>query len=374
MRDVIRHLIKILETGGEAIVCQVVETRGSTPQKAGAMMIVDPEGGQGGTLGGGCVENEVKTKAMQQIASEAAAVHSFVLDHDYAWADGLICGGRMVVLAQSARGPAPLEYFRQIDRLLGSGDGFTEAIVLDPAQAGGLPIGRRFLFDGDGRPIAGLPSGNVADGLASRIAKPATRPKPSVQNGIAFLPSWPRIRLIVIGAGHVGQAVATLAAETDFDVWVVDDRHQYASRERFPKAQRILVGAFDEVLKNLEITPLTYALIVTRGHGHDQDALQQLAPTAASYVGLIGSRRKIRLIFDNLRDAGISEADLSRVTAPVGLDIGSQTVPEIAISIVAELIDRRNVGLRRAASNLQHGASGRVDAGCRQDAGAASAT
>ena len=100
MRDVIGHLIDILEKGREAIVCQVVETRGSTPQKAGSMMIVDPDGGQGGTLGGGCVENEVKTKAMQQLAGGAAAVHSFVLDHDYAWADGLICGGRMVVIAQ----------------------------------------------------------------------------------------------------------------------------------------------------------------------------------------------------------------------------------------------------------------------------------
>ena len=136
----------------------------------------------------------------------------------------------------------------------------------------------------------------------------------------------------------------------DFDVWVVDDRRQYANSERFPRAQRILVGPFDQVLKGLEITPLTYALIVTRGHGHDQEALEQLAPTAAGYVGLIGSRRKIRLIFDNLRESGIREADLARVTAPVGLDIGSQTVPEIAISIVAELIARRNVGLRRSAT------------------------
>ena len=82
---------------------------------------------------------------------------------------------------------------------------------------------------------------------------------------------------------------------------------------------------------------------MTRGHGHDQEALYHLAPTAAEYVGLIGSRRKIRLIFENLREAGIREADLERVTAPVGLDIGSQTVPEIAISIVAELIGRRNL-------------------------------
>jgi xanthine dehydrogenase accessory factor len=373
MRDVIRHLIKVLETGSEAIVCQVVETRGSTPQKAGAMMIVDPNGGQGGTLGGGCVENEVKTKAMQQISSGAAAVHSFVLDHDYAWADGLICGGRMVVIAQPVRGPVPLEYFRTIDRFLGDGDGFTEAVVLGPDQAGGLAVGQRFLFDGEGCPRASLPSADVPDGLAARIARPATRPRPSVQSGVAFLPNWPRIRLIVVGAGHVGQAVAELAAQADFDVWVIDDRRQYANSERFPDAQRILVGAFDQVLKGLEITPLTYALIVTRGHGHDQEALEYLAPTAADYVGLIGSRRKIRLIFDNLRESGIREADLARVTAPVGLDIGSQTVPEIAISIVAELIARRNVGLRRAASNHKpDNPLERAQAGCHQDAGAAS--
>ena len=108
---------------------------------------------------------------------------------------------------------------------------------------------------------------------------------------------------------------------------------------------------------------------MTRGHGHDQEALFHLAPTAAAYVGLIGSRRKIRLIFENLREAGIREADLERVTAPVGLDIGSQTVPEIAISIVAELIARRNVGLRRAATVRGRGAGERLEAGasrCRR--------
>ena len=135
MRDVIGRLIEILEKGGEAIVCQVVETRGSTPQKAGSMMIIDPDGGQGGTLGGGCVENEVKTKALRQLSSGAAAVHSFVLDHDYAWADGLICGGRMVVIAQPVRGPEPLGYFRSIDELLEDGHGFTEAVVLNTGDA-----------------------------------------------------------------------------------------------------------------------------------------------------------------------------------------------------------------------------------------------
>ncbi len=106
---------------------------------------------------------------------------------------------------------------------------------------------------------------------------------------------------------------------------------------------------------------------MTRGHGHDQEALYCLAPTPASYVGLIGSRRKIRLIFENLREAGISDEDLGRVTAPVGLDIGSQTVPEIAISIVAELIARRNLGPRAGRPRLE----GELAGSARADAGIA---
>jgi xanthine dehydrogenase accessory factor len=124
----------------------------------------------------------------------------------------------------------------------------------------------------------------------------------------------------------------------------VDDRKQYANAERFPTAKRLVVGPIDKVLPGLEITPQTYALIVTRGHGHDQEALQHLAPTSAAYVGLIGSKRKIRMIFDALREAGVAEEALARVAAPVGLDIGSESVIEIAVSIVAELISQRNRG------------------------------
>jgi xanthine dehydrogenase accessory factor len=373
MRELVRYLINALEQDRELIVCQVVETRGSTPQKAGSMMIIDPEGGQTGTLGGGCVENEVKQKAIQQIGADSAAVHSFVLDHDYAWADGLICGGKMVIVTQPVRGTATLDYFRTFDRVIEESRGFTEAIVVDGKQAGGARPGTRFLFDGEGRLRADWPAAPVPAGLVERIILPIERPKPSVHGGIALLPGWPRIRLIVVGAGHVGQAVASLAAGADFDVWVVDDRHQYANRERFPAAQRLLVGPIEQVLATLEITPQTYALIVTRGHGHDQEALFQLAPTPASYVGLIGSRRKIRLIFESLREAGLSATDLDRVAAPVGLEIGSQSVPEIAISIVAELIARRNLGRQGVTARLHGESEGSATrAGTHAGAGVAS--
>jgi xanthine dehydrogenase accessory factor len=154
----------------------------------------------------------------------------------------------------------------------------------------------------------------------------------------------PRITLLIVGGGHVGQAVGQLAAETDFDVWVLDDRAQYASTERFPLARRRIVGDIGNELKTLgpTLNHSTYAIIVTRGHAHDEEALYHLATTRAGYVGLIGSKRKIRLIFDDLKTKGISAEVLEKVHAPLGLDIGSQTVPEIAISIVAELIACRN--------------------------------
>jgi xanthine dehydrogenase accessory factor len=155
----------------------------------------------------------------------------------------------------------------------------------------------------------------------------------------------PRCRLLIIGGGHVGQAVGNLAAELDFDVWVVDDRPEYVSRERFPRAERLLSGDINRLLPGLEITSDTYCLIVTRGHNHDEEALYHLANRGARYVGMIGSKRKIKLIFDDLLAEGMPAEALEKVHAPVGIDIGSQTVAEIAISILAELIAHRNRGI-----------------------------
>ena len=339
-----------MEAGADVVYCQVVSTRGSTPQKAGSGMLLLPDGSQVGTLGGGCVEAEVAKQAAGRIGHQGGVLHSFVLNHDYAWADGLICGGKMVILADAPRGQVQLDYYRLLHRAVASGTGFTEAAVLNPEKCGAKEIGERFLFDLDGNLMAsllgGLPATEVTRGLPALDA----RPRPSEKSGVAYLPSAPRIRLLIVGCGHVGQAVAELASKVDFEVWVVDDRREYASRERFPWAQKIIVGPLGQALPSIEINDRTYALIVTRGHGHDQEALGLLAPTVAPYVGLIGSKRKISMIFDALIESGASEEDLSRVSAPVGLDIGSESVDEIAVSIVAELIARRNRGLDGARS------------------------
>ncbi len=174
----------------------------------------------------------------------------------------------------------------------------------------------RLLFDREGKLAAAWPASARMHRSRCRSSRFPNVPSPRSATGSPCLPTLPRIRLIIVGAGHVGQGVASLAAQANFDVWVIDDRRQYANAERFPSAQQIIVGAIDEVLPSLEVTAQTYALIVTRGHGHDQQALFHLAPTPAPYVGLIGSRRKIRMIFESLRELGISESALARVNAP----------------------------------------------------------
>ena len=347
MRDLLTELIAGFDQRRNCVYCAVVETRGSTPQKAGAAMLVFPDGSQRGTLGGGCVEAEVKQRALAVLSTGSdAEVLTFNLDDDYGWDDGLICGGRMTMLVDPVLAAGnSASYYTRFRELVEKGLGCTEAVVL--REEAGAPAGSRYLFDAEGRLAAQSNSAKIPEQIARHLTPVQNRPRPSSQQGVAFLPVLPRITLLIVGGGHVGQAVGRLAADADFDVWVLDDRERYANAERFATAKRIMVGDIGSTLKELvrtAVTPSTYCIIVTRGHSHDEEALYHLAACSAGYVGMIGSKRKIKIIFEDLIAKGISSEMLDKVHAPLGFDIGSQTVPEIAISIVAELIACRNLG------------------------------
>lgn len=355
MREVLAELTAALDRRLPCVYCAVVETRGSTPQKAGAAMLVYPDGTQAGTLGGGCVEAEVKRRALLGLNNGSRPeVFSFCLDDDYGWDDGLICGGRMTILAHPLTSDGVLfsaagDYYKRLRDLVDRGEGFTEAVVI--GEPAGQPLGDRFLFDAAGTPLL-----HVADKPNWEPARTALTPldnraKPATRSGIAYLPSLPRFTIFLVGGGHVGQAVARLASDVGFDICVLDDRDRFVSLERFPTARKRLVGDIGATLKEMAPTlgPSTFAVILTRGHSHDEEALYHLATTKCGYVGMIGSKRKIRMIFEDLEAKGIPEEALKRVHAPLGFNIGSQTVPEIAVSIVAELIACRNGGTTEQA-------------------------
>ena len=344
MQNLFHEMFNALHNGQSVAWTALVETKGSTPQKAGASMLVFADGSQAGTLGGGCVEAEVKRRALRLLDEGQPEILTFTLDSDYGWDDGLICGGRMKMLVDPLRPGADLSYFETYQKLLLSARGTTEAIVIDPEKSGGGTATDRFLFDANGDLAARRGSEATPDAVLTGLQSVADRPRPYVVSGVSYLTQLERCRLLLVGAGHVGQKVAQLAADVDFDVWVVDDREEYCNPARFPQAQRLIVGDIDSALSGLEVDSNTMCVIVTRGHNHDEEALYHLADKSARYVGMIGSRRKIRLIFDDLLAEGISRSALERVHAPLGFDIGSQTVPEIAVSIVAELIAHRNLG------------------------------
>ncbi|MCX7423299.1 MAG: XdhC family protein [Planctomycetia bacterium] len=353
MNHVLQQLSEAVSRHQPVAFTALAETRGSTPQKAGATMLVFPDGSQVGTLGGGCVEAEVKRRALRLLDEGETELLTFNLDSDYGWDDGLICGGRMKMLIDPVRSEKDFAYYRQVMDLIAADTGCTEAIVLDTDKGAGQPGDRYLINDKAEVVVATGPSFRAASSVAiaqllgtvqQNLRPLPQRPRPYVAGGVSFLPHLRRCRLLIVGAGHVGQRVAELAAACDFDVWVVDDREQYCNSDRFPQAKRLIVGDIDGALSGLDVDHNTYCLIVTRGHHHDEQALYHLAETPARYVGMIGSHRKIKMIFEDLLREGISREAIARVNAPLGFDIGSQTVPEIAVSIVAELIAHRNLG------------------------------
>lgn len=153
-----------------------------------------------------------------------------------------------------------------------------------------------------------------------------------------------RNSLVIVGAGHIAQPLAAFGKVLGFTVTVIDDRSRFASRERFPDADQIVVSNFVEGLQRMDITRDSFVVLVTRGHVHDHECLRHVLNTRAGYIGMIGSKIRIRTVMRSLKTEGFSDEDLRRVYGPVGIDIGSQTPAEIALAIAAEIVDIQRGG------------------------------
>lgn len=251
MKDVLEAALHAHEAGEPAAFVTVVATEGSTPQRAGARMLVHADGRLVGTIGGGCVEAEMVRRARQAIATRRPELADYDLTPDQAGEDGLVCGGRMQVFIE------PIE------------------------------------------------------------------PPPT---------------LCLFGAGHVAQPLARLAKGAGFRVEVADDRVKFANSERFPDADAIVVEPFAEAAARLTLGPSSYAVVVTRGHKGDADALAAVLGRGLRFVGLLGSRPKAVHVFSELERRGVPPAQLAEIQVPLGVEIGAVTPEEIAVSILALLI------------------------------------
>jgi len=254
--DIYTEICNLRRQGRRSALATIVNVRGSIPSTAAAKMLVRDDGSILGTIGGGCVENDVCKGAMEVMKDEKPRSFNFDLNQHPDDDTGLVCGGSLQV--------------------------FVEPVIPSPL-------------------------------------------------------------LYIFGAGHVGFNIYRVAQIAGFDVVVVDDREAFANRERFPDALDVQSGDMDLMMSQLDPPDSSYIAIVTRGHRHDMRVLRWAIDSKARYIGMIGSGRKVLTVFEQLEKEGIPRESFDRVYAPIGLQLGSVTPEEIAVSVVAELIAvRRN--------------------------------
>lgn len=284
----------------------ISRVKGSSPQKQGAKALFFADGRIKGTLGGGCLEAEIQDRARRALRTGEAARFELVLDHDFGWDDGLICGGKVCGLI--------------LPRAAEADDVWRKLVNCEAPVTWGVRDDHAITLAGE----------ESEDGWLYRetVAPPCA--------------------LWIAGSGHVAQAVAPIALQLDFDVTIFDDRPALANPQHFPAAVRFRVGAWEQLLQDALPHRPAFGLIVTRGHQHDALVLKEWVHRPFAFLGMIGSQRKRRIIFDQFVQENIAtEKDLGRVECPVGIDIEAVSVPEIAVSIVARLVQKRAEHLAR---------------------------
>ena len=297
----------------------IVGVKGSSPQKVAAKALFYSDGRIKGTLGGGCLEAEIQKRAVQSLRTGQGESFDLLLDHDFGWDDGLICGGKV------------------------------QGLILPNAQSAGERFWselaqRRAILSWGVKPDFSLEryEGSPLDNRSDQ-ARDAGKAGSLPASGMLYLEKvTPPCALWIAGAGHIAQAVAPLAAQLDFEVTVFDDRPALANQQSFGRDISFKCDVWEKLLKVPPPEAPGFALIVTRGHRHDALVLENWIHKPFLFLGMIGSARKARIIFEHFIQEKVATAEeLQRVACPVGLDIGSQSVTEIAVSIMAQFIEKR---------------------------------
>jgi xanthine dehydrogenase accessory factor len=352
MKSIYEEIGQLVTDGETVATATVVATQGSTPRGVGAKMVVRPSGEIVGTIGGGCGEAAVCQAAMSTIDDGDRHTMRLDLTDDVTLDTEMVCGGVMSVFID-------LWDERDLEFLRAANKGFKEskklALATPVSSAQARP--RRLIFP-DGQTVGTLGDEKVdawvtsqaLEALTEGSSRTVTDPLKAMEIFIEV--QIPPPTLIVAGGGHIAVPLARLGTMMGFRVVVLDDRPAFANRERFPEADEVLAADFGETLSTYPINDQTYVAIMTRGHSHDMACLLQVIESPVAYIGMIGSRRRVRGVLELVKAEGFSEESLARVHAPIGLNIRAQTPEEIALSIMAEVVRARRGGGGRSLSQL----------------------
>ena len=344
MKKIVHAIREILDGGRPVVLATIISQQGSTPRTAGTKMVVRQDGGFTGTIGGGLLEAKVLERAAQTFATGLDNILAFDLAHEDVAAMDMICGGKMEVLLELITPESEqILIYERIIQALANREKLLLATSIGREESGHVRLSHA-LLDRNGQPVDGHSlSSEALSAVTPQLLN--TRYPAVVKAGagqLLVVPTLVPSTVYLFGAGHVAVPTAALAALVDFQVVALDDRAEFADRSRFPEASEVKVlSGFDQALTGLDIDRNSYLIIVTRGHLHDKVVLAQALGTEACYIGMIGSRRKRNAIYHVLLEEGFTQQDLDRVHSPIGLAIGAETPEEIAVSIVAELVQVR---------------------------------
>ncbi|MBT7790511.1 MAG: XdhC family protein [Calditrichaeota bacterium] len=315
-----------------AVLCSQLEWSGSVPRKDYPYMLVLEDGSSRGTIGGGVMEHNVIESAKKILSTGTTLFSEFDLGHSDADGEGGICGGRTKILIEPFT-PDIQKFWKSLNMVRSGKDELvlvTEVLEGEKITCSRVFISEEFLFsDFGGDTIAKIKSSKPKNKAISF----------HLDDGFYLIqPIIAQPLLHIFGAGHVGTSVAQLASFIDLDVAVYDDRSDLANFNRIPNAKTILTEPFAALEKKIVINPQDFVLVATRGHKHDLEMVRWMIRQDFKYLGLVSSRRKWKLLVDKLKEEGVTDKQIRRVHAPVGIHIHSETVPEIAVSIIAEII------------------------------------
>jgi xanthine dehydrogenase accessory factor len=327
------------------VIATIIGHEGSTPRTSGTKMIITGDGKCTGTIGGGMLETRVTEKAVKIINGQGISTFMpFDLTYDDVDSMDMICGGRAEIFLDHILPAAETaDVFTRWNRVTQKREGaFFITTVL--GESGHIErvchavVNQDRIWDDTfPLPIEAL------EKIGRQTRKTPSLSVLKLENGLVIIePAFKAKTAFLCGAGHVAKPTAHLCTLTGFYVTVLDDRGEFANADNFPDAHEIhVLASFEDTFADNHIEADAFIVIFTRGHLHDRTVLARALKTRAGYIGMIGSRRKRDAIFKALLNAGYDQKDIDRVHSPIGLAIGAQSPEEIAVSIVAQMIQER---------------------------------
>ena len=324
-------LINTLENENEAVLATILQKKGSAPRGAGTMMLIHKDGKIDGTIGGGPVEKELIEICTKLIKEKKSIIKSVNFT-----GEDVICGGN-VLISLEYFSKENLNFFKKLYENFQNGK--KQLIIKN------LNSLKNSLIDISDTKNPAIIEGELNKEVLETV-KNNFKEKFFIEeiDGVKYffqlIETIPEIH--IFGAGHIASPLYEIARICQFKVYIYDDREEFAKKERFPEAEKVILTPMEEVEKHINFHNSCYFVLVTREHKHDEIVLKQLLGKPYAYIGMIGSKRRVKSVKERIIKEGFSEEEVNKIYSPIGLDIGAETPAEIAVSIIAEIIKVKN--------------------------------